>query len=273
MIKKYSTIAFLFFIIVSTSSGFKKIESSNLNSVISTKKKSNYTMNLNATGEECAGNGNIQIDINGSEIGATFEFLVYNISNLTTPINSETVLEGPISSPNFTTNITTLNSGTYIIKGTETIGTIETIIEQEITVANDVIPITFDAIQESACLGTINVLLNSGTAVEYRVKQAGVLIQTITQTQIDAGADSIFTDLPFGNYTIEIEDNCGDIVVQGINLTDLAPVYANPNSYASNIDSDDCSKTRLLIIIQEIISTGGYTSALNENFFPSLTIN
>ncbi|WP_055446406.1 T9SS type B sorting domain-containing protein [Lacinutrix mariniflava] len=225
-------------------------------------------MNLNATGEECAGNGNIQIDINSSEIGATFEFLVFDTSDLSTPINSETVLEGPITSPNFTTNITTLNSGTYIIKATETIGTIETIIEQEITVANDVIPITFDAIQESACLGTINVLLNSGTAVEYRVKQAGVLIQTITQTQIDTGADSIFTDLPFGNYTIEIEDNCGDIVVQGINLTDLAPVYRDPINYGSNIDDDDCSQTSLLIIIQEIISTGGYTSALNENFFP-----
>ncbi|QXP59403.1 T9SS type B sorting domain-containing protein [Olleya sp. HaHaR_3_96] len=268
MIKKYSTIAFLFFIVISSSKGFNITESSNLDSDIKTNSFSDYAMSLNATGEECSGNGNIQIDINGSEIGATFEFLVYDISDLTTPINSETVLEGPITSTNFTTNITTLNSGTYLIRATEIIGSIETIIEQEITVPNNIIPIAFDAIQESACLGTIIVLLNSGNALEYRVKQAGVLIETITQTQIDAGAESIFTDLAFGNYTIEVEDICGNVVAQGINLLDLAPSYTTPITFENNIDDNDCSQTKLRIYILQNLSTGGVTSVLDENFFP-----
>jgi len=268
MIKKYSTIAFLFFIVISSSSGFNITESSNLNSDIKTNPFSDYTMSLSATGEECAGNGNIQIDINGSEIGATFEFLVYDTSDLATPLNSETVLEGPITSIDFTTNITTLNSGTYLIRATEIIGSIETIIEQEITVPNNIIPIAFDAIQESACLGTITVLLNSGNALEYRVKQAGALIETITQAEIDAGAESIFTDLAFGNYTIEVEDICGNVVAQGLNLLDLAPNYTPPYSYPFNIDQDDCSETSLLINVLQELSTGGVTVNLDENFFP-----
>jgi gliding motility-associated-like protein len=230
-------------------------------------------MNLTAKGEECAGDGNIQIEINASEIGATFEFLVYDIADQTTPINSETVLEGPITSTNFTTNITTINSGTYIIRATETIGTIDTIIEQEITVPDNIVPITFDAIQESGCLGTINVLLNSGNILEYKLKQGGVLIETITQDQVDAGGDSIFTDLAFGSYTIEVEDVCGNIVVQGINLIDLAPVYTDPSTFNNTIDDEDCSQTKLLIYIFEELSTGSITTVLDENFFPfNLTI-
>ena len=268
MIKKLFTIVFLFFTLISNSTDFNKVELSNIKKVTKTNTFSNYTMLLSATGEECSGNGNIQIDINASEVGATFEFLVYTISDLTTPINSETVSEGPIASTNFTTNITTLTSGTYLIRAIETIGSVETIIEQEITVPNNIIPITFDAIQESACLGTINVLLNSGNVLEYRVKQAGMLIETITQAQIDSGAASTFTDLAFGNYTIEVEDICGDIVVQGINLLDQAPSYSNPINYPTNIDDNDCSQTRLLILIYENQSSGSITSALDENFFP-----
>ncbi|MWW25808.1 T9SS type B sorting domain-containing protein [Algibacter lectus] len=269
MKNKYLLLLFLVFLTIFNDdiSNVFALNTDNIHS-LNNSEISGYTMNLTAKGEECAGDGNIQIEINASEIGATFEFLVYDTSDLTTPINSETVFEGPISSADFTTNITTINSGTYIIRATETIGATDTIIEQVITVANNIVPITFDAIQESACLGTINVLLNSGNVLEYRVKQAGVLIETITQAQIDAGTESTFTNLAFGDYTIEVEDVCGNIVVQGINLIDLAPVYTLPRTFNNNIDSSDCSQTELLIYIIQELSTGSTTGLLDENFFP-----
>ncbi|MCL5128324.1 T9SS type B sorting domain-containing protein [Algibacter sp. L4_22] len=269
MKNKYLLLLFLVFLTIFNGdiSNVFALNTDNIHS-LNNSEISGYTMNLTAKGEECAGDGNIQIEINGSEIGATFEFLVYDTSDLTTPINSETVFEGPISSADFTTNITTINSGTYIIRATETIGATDTIIEQVITVVNNIVPITFDAIQESACLGTINVLLNSGNVLEYRVKQAGVLIETITQAQIDAGTESTFTNLAFGDYTIEVEDVCGNIVVQGINLIDLAPTYTNPYVFNNNIDDEDCSQTKLFIYVLEELSTGSITNDLDENFYP-----
>jgi gliding motility-associated-like protein len=163
---------------------------------------SNFTLQVAATNETCLGNGTLTITVSGTTSGATMSYSVFKLPNLTTPI---AVLTTPV--------LTGLNSGTYTVIATQSLGSQTGVQQVTVTIQNLIVPLTYTIESENENCGNdgeITVNITTGVAVSYEILSGPIVVPP--------QSSNVFTNLPDGQYQIRVYNNCGDAVVQSYTL-------------------------------------------------------
>ncbi len=177
-----------------------------------------FTLVVTSSNETCAGNGTLTFIPSNTDPAGSISYLVYLLPNTSTPY---TTLN--------TTTLSGLSAGTYRIIAIETVGTVSTTQQTDITITNTIVPLTYTVQSlNQACSTTSNIvaLTTTGVGVTYEI-----FFGPIT---FPPQASNTFTGLPVGVYKIRVFDACGSGVVSTftvtLNLAGLtigAPVLTN----------------------------------------------
>ena len=159
---------------------------------------SNFTLQVTPSNETCTGNGSLNFTVSGTTTGATILYNVYQFPNVTTPIATLS-----------TNTFGGLVAGTYRVVATQSLGSQSGTQEQDVVIANQVVPLTYQLSGNNLVCGvdgsiTVNVL--SGIGASYEIF-TGPIIKPL-QTS------NIFTGLIVGTYQVRVFDACGEGVVQ-----------------------------------------------------------
>lgn len=161
-----------------------------------------FTLTAISTPQTCLGNGTLTFTVTDNDPAASIDYAVYLLPNITTPI---TIV---------TDNVATgLSAGNYLVVATQSLGALSNTSSVEVTIVNQVIPLTYGLVTQKVQCGndgkiTANVL--SGNAVSYEILSGPV---TMPQQ-----ASNVFNNLPVGLYTIRAYDDCGEAVVNTIQI-------------------------------------------------------
>ncbi len=174
------------------------IFSFNLLSINSHAQLSNFTLQVTKTDENCPGNGTLTFSSANTAAGATINYKIYKLPNLTSEI------------ANLSTNfLGGLSEGTYRVIATQSLGAESNTQTQEITINNIVVPLVFGLSSNNAVCGndgSITVTATSGTAVFYEIFSGPVIVPL--------QPSGTFPNLPAGTYSVRIHDNCGQAQVE-----------------------------------------------------------
>ncbi len=243
-----------------------------------------FTLTVTSTNETCSGNGSITFLPANTDPAGTIAYLVYLLPNTTTPYSTLN-----------TTLLSGLSAGIYRVIATETVGTVATTQQIDVTINNNVVPLTY-VVQSlnQACSTTSNIIVNTTTGVGVSYE---IFIGPIT---FPLQASNTFTGLPVGVYTIRVFDACGSGVVSTftvtLNPTGLTiedPVYSNtfPPSCTSIVATNTITASfgtvigyplsiqytvnppggGLPIILNSILSNGNQTSQSISTSIPTYT--
>lgn len=156
------------------------------------------TVSATTTPQTCAGNGSITITASGQTAGTTINYIVHQGNDTTGPIvhNSNASFVGGQPSGNY-----------YILANEMSGSTLVTSANTTVVIDNQTAPIAFalGKTPENCSNGTITVNVTAGNPSFYRLTP----FPTGTPVQQNA-PNNIFTDLTAGQYTIYVEDACGD---------------------------------------------------------------
>ncbi|MBC7607797.1 MAG: gliding motility-associated C-terminal domain-containing protein, partial [Burkholderiales bacterium] len=161
----------------------------------------NFSLQVTATDETCAGNGSLQFSTTGTTLGASVYYSLYLLPETTTPvavINSAT--------------LTGLTAGNYRVVALQTLGSLSNSQQQDIAILDNTTPMSIQ-IQGQAlnCLiGNITVNISRGNPILYEIISGPVLVGPQTS--------NFFANLPLGLYTLKVTDDCGNAVVQSHTL-------------------------------------------------------
>ena len=152
-----------------------------------------FNLSVTTTNEACSGNGSLTFNSTNTISGGSIQYIIYKLPNISTPFA--------------TTNSTTLNglvAGDYRVIARETFGTTTTEQQQDVTIVNSVVPLTYN-IQtlNQACSNTSTIIVNTltGTPVSYEIFNGPLLFPS--------QSSNTFSNLPIGVYKIRVFDNCG----------------------------------------------------------------
>lgn len=162
----------------------------------------NFNLQVTATNETCSGNGTLSFSVTNTTAGASIVYNIFLLPNTTTPIASTTA-----------SSLTGLNSGTYQVVATQTLGVNSNSQQQNTTITNLIQNLTFTISDQKVKCGNDGVLtanVTSGTAVSYELLTGPVTMP--------AQSSNVFSNLPAGNYAIRVFDNCGNGVVNSFTL-------------------------------------------------------
>lgn len=180
-----------------------------------------FTMSLTPIGETCVGNGEIIVDISGTQIGADFEFLFYRLPDTTTPVR---VVNGvmPVG-PDFTVlqHIESgLTSGDYRVVVTQTVGVQSNQQVDDVTVLNEIAALSFGYTVSPVCgASEINVNVTAGNPLTYELRD------TSNAVVIPAQASSELGPVSPGTYLVVVTDVCGNSSSQGVTTSVIPASY------------------------------------------------
>ena len=168
---------------------------------------SNFTFHVTSTNETCQGNGSLNFAVSNTVSGATFTYAVFLLPNTTTPIavTNNTALTG-------------LNSGTYQVTATQTLGPDSGSQQQNITITNAIQNMAYTISGVRPICGNNGVLtvnVNSGNPATYQIITGPVTT--------DVQSSNVFNNLPPGQYQIIATDVCGNTMVQTYTLLPSTP--------------------------------------------------
>lgn len=167
---------------------------------------SNFTLTVTRTNETCTANGSLSFTTSNTTPGATMLYSIYLLPNTTTPI---------VTLPGNTYG--GLVAGTYRVVATQSLGGQSGTQQQDITITNQIVLLTYQLVGQNAnsCTnnGQITVNVTTGTAVMYEIF-AGPIIKPLQPS-------NVFTGLSAGVYQIRVFDACGEGVVQTYTLAAL----------------------------------------------------
>lgn len=173
---------------------------------------SNFTLQVTATNETCSGNGALQFSVANTQPNAQITYSVFLLPNQATPI--------VITSNN---QLTGLNSGNYLVIATQSLNGSSGTKQQQATIQNTITALTFTISQHEVKCGndgSLTVDVTSGIPVSYELLTGPV----IRPPQ----PSNLFSNLPTGNYTVRVFDNCGNAIVNSISLIQIyTPVVIN----------------------------------------------
>lgn len=192
---------------------------------------SNFTLQVTATNETCAGNGSLNFIVSGTTTGATILYNVYQLPNITTPIATLS-----------TNTFGGLVAGNYRVIATQSLGSESATKQQDIVITNQIVNLSYQLSGNNMVCGvdgTITVNVLSGTGVSYEIF-TGPIIKPL-QTS------NIFTGLIVGTYQIRVFDSCGEGVVQTFTIFNAIPgqiaIASNNNFPPINCNSVQVSQT------------------------------
>lgn len=162
-----------------------------------------FTLVVTPTTETCSGNGSLSFSTTNPAAGGSIEFFIYKLPNTTVPYAST-----------FANTLGGLTAGDYRVVAVETIGSSTTSQQQELTIANAVVPLEFTVQslnQACASVSNISVDVTSGTAESYEIFDGPLTFAPQTS--------NVFNNLVVGVYKIRVFDTCGIGVVSTFTVT------------------------------------------------------
>lgn len=174
-----------------------------------------FDLAVSHTNETCPGNGTLTFTPSNTNPGGTIVYFVYKLPDLTTPFAS-----GP------DTTVNGLTPGSYRVIARETVGSVTTTQQTDVTVTSSFIPLTYtvEATNESCSnLSTITINALTGTAATYAIISG--------PATFPPQASNTFSGLASGLYRIKVTDSCGNSVVQAftVNQNPTVLTTGNPN--------------------------------------------
>ena len=183
---------------------------------------SDFTLQVDVTHQTCLGNGVLTFTVTDTTPGANMDYTIYLLPDTTNPVAAIT-----------TTTLTGLVSGTYLVVATQSLGGSSGTQQQEVTINNLIVPLTYVANSTIICPndGTITVNVTSGNAVSYEIFSGPVTFPP--------QASNVFTNLTGGVYLIRVYNDCGEAVVQShtIVYTPLPAITLGGAGAETNITS------------------------------------
>ncbi|NDI98454.1 gliding motility-associated C-terminal domain-containing protein [Flavobacterium sp. LaA7.5] len=161
-----------------------------------------FTLTVTPTPQTCLGNGALTFTVTGNDPAASIDYAVYLLPDTTTPVTVVTA-----------NTATGLSAGSYLVVATQSLGALSNTSQANAVIANQVILLTYGLTTQKVQCGndgliTVNVL--TGNAVSYEI-----LSGPVTTPQ---QASNVFNNLPTGLYTIRVYDNCGEAVVNTVQV-------------------------------------------------------
>ncbi len=194
-----------------------------------------FTFTSTPTNETCTGNGKINVAVSNAIDGATYSIEVFLSSNLTTPVNTTSVIA---SGTSFSYLFNGLGHGNYTVRITESASSITTPKTQSNVIIYDVrSALSYTISSQINCSGTydITVNVNTGTASTFTLKsQDGTTVIVPTQTS------NVFTNVAAGTYRVDVVDICGQNVNQ--NYTVAAQQPYGLSVYYQGVVKNTCTK-------------------------------
>ncbi|HEX8269554.1 MAG TPA: T9SS type B sorting domain-containing protein [Flavobacterium sp.] len=157
----------------------------------------NFTLTVTATDETCPGNGILTFNVQPTAAGATVQYQVFLLPDLTSPVATLSAL-----------TLGGLPSGTYHVVATQTLNGQSASQSQDVVVDNAIIPLIYTISSNNALCGSdgsITIDNVSGTAISYEIT-SGPIVMPPQPTPT-------FTNIPAGVYDIRVYDACGIAVV------------------------------------------------------------
>lgn len=162
----------------------------------------NFTLSVTPTNETCTANGKLTFSVSNTLPGSTVIYTIYKLPNLVTPITVTSV------SP-----FTGLNSGTYRVVATQTLGNQSSTKQQDVVITDQRTNLTYqvNGVDEVCGLdGKLTITILTGNVFNYEII-SGPIIRPL-QTS------NVFNNLSAGVYQIRVFDVCGEGVVQTYQL-------------------------------------------------------
>jgi hypothetical protein len=185
-----------------------------------------FSLLVQTSDETCVGNGQLNFNISNADPNGTIVYIIYLLPNVTTPIATTS-----------NSTISGLLSGTYRIIARETIGSVFTTQQVDVTILNQVVPLSYTVVsfnQACSSTSTISINVSSGTAVSYEIFNGPVLFPL--------QSSNIFSNLPVGVYKIRVFDSCG------IGIVTTYTVSNNPTGLSisnPNLTNTTCTNTNV----------------------------
>ena len=197
-----------------------------------------FNLAIASINETCPGNGSLQFVITNPDPNGSVVFFVYKLPDLTTPYAS-----GP------DTTLNGLSPGEYRIIAKETVGSIITTQQRDVTITSSFIPLTYTVqVVNEGCSGTstMTVTATTGTPATYAIISGPATFSPQSSTT--------FTGLVAGVYRVKVFDSCGNGVVQAFTLINNTPVLTIGNPVFSNTSPPSCN---FLVVTNTITPSEG----------------
>lgn len=196
-------------------------------------------MTLTPTPQTCTGNGQIKIDITNTEMGAVFEFQIYESSNLVTPFR---VTNGIIATGNTLTHTeNALPAGNFRVVAVQVVGVASNQQTRTVTIANNIQPLAYSLTQTPLCTGaSIRVNVTAGNPATYELRT------TANAVVIPAQASNVLTPVAAGSYNVVVTDVCGNSSSLGVTVVNDPAVYTvrRNNSVLGFWTMENCNTIR-----------------------------
>jgi len=207
-----------------------------------------FTLSVTPTPETCFGNGEIDVSVSGVPSGATVDYVLYKLPDLTTPV--ATAVGGP--PPNYPFTFQGLTDGTYKVVATQSSGGQSSSEEENVIVVDNKNPVTPPTTNISHTIlcgddGKITIDVTQGTVSTYELleQQPDGSFSQIFPPQ----TGNTFSGLTPGVYVISMVDAlCLNTVnmtytIAGITLEDVEFL-----GYEAEPDfGDDCTASAVAI--------------------------
>ena len=177
-------------------------------------------MGLTPTNATCIGNGQVTVNIAGTQSGATFDIVIYKLPNVTVPYYSASGIAA--TSSTLTSTISLLQSGNYSITVTQHFGAQTNQQNSSFTIVNNYVPLSFTYSTQRNCIGmliTVNVTAGSALSYELRTSSNTVVVP--------AQSSNILGPVGSGTYNIIVTDVCGNSTSLSITIAALTSVYSS----------------------------------------------
>ncbi|MFM2213577.1 MAG: hypothetical protein RL427_840 [Bacteroidota bacterium] len=178
---------------------------------------SNFVLTVTPTNETCTANGSLSFVVSNTTAGATIVYAIYKLPNTTTPLSTTS-----------TTSYNGLTAGTYLVIATQSQGSQSGTQQQQVVIEDQRVLLTYQISgTEVVCPndGVITVSTLTGVAATY-----SIISGPVTRPPQPSNT---FSNLPAGQFTLRVIDNCGEGVVQTYTLTAKNPALTFTNPTAS----------------------------------------
>lgn len=159
-----------------------------------------FTLSVAVTPETCTGNGALTFVTTGTTPQASMIYSVFLLPDTTTPMATLSA-----------NTITGLVSGEYLVVATQTLGNLTNSHQQNATVANEIVPLTFQVTGDPGNCASGTITVNAqGNVATYEIIAGPVILPP--------QASNIFAGIPVGTYNVRVTNTCGDALVQTYTL-------------------------------------------------------
>ncbi|OIQ22446.1 MAG: hypothetical protein BM557_00215 [Flavobacterium sp. MedPE-SWcel] len=187
-------------------------------------KAQEFSLSVTVTNQTCSGNGELLFSVTNAEPDPPINYQVYLLPNTTDAIYDNTI-----------PNVTSLTDGTYLVIATQIVDGNTVSDQEEVIIEDSTTPLEYYVTGNNTVCGsdgTIEIIVEEGNPVTYEILTG----PTTAGTQ----ESNIFTELPFGIYTVRVTDNCGEGIVKAYTVLSSESVITISPALFADTNLPDC---------------------------------